>query len=98
MLLVRNVLEIDPERMKAVRDSAHRIAPILKSLNIPTTRIMTDLVGGFYTLVIETEVPDLATFETGLASSFAHPEWQKFYSDIRGAVRGGRREIFTIVG
>ena len=70
---------------------------LLRKLNLPVTRLLTDLVGDDSTLVIESEVPDLAAFEEGLQSGFADAEWQAFYGQIRSAVRGGRREIFTVL-
>ncbi len=98
MLLVRDVLKIDPLHMKEVKEHAQKNAGLFRKLNMPVSRMLTDLVGAYYTLVIESEVPDLATFEKSMQSGTSNPEWQAFYSKVRGAVRGGRREVFTILG
>jgi hypothetical protein len=98
MLLVRDILQIDPARMKEVRELAEKNLGLLRKFDLPVTRLLTDLVGDYYTLVIESEVPDLGTYEKGLRGGFADPEWQAFYGKIRATVRGGRREIFTILG
>jgi hypothetical protein len=84
--------------MKSVKEISLKNLGLLQKQNFPVTRIMTDFIGEYYTMVIESEVPDLASYEKGMQTSMASPEWQAFYGQIRDAVRGGRREVFTVLG
>ena len=98
MIVVREVFSIDPDQMKRARELMREYRAIAKKMNHPTPRTMTDLVAGHYTLVMETDFPDLATFEKTLAAAFQSPEWQRFYPDFRKLLRpGGRREIYALL-
>jgi len=68
-----------------------------KKLNHPMPKVMTDLVSTHYTLVMETEFPDMATFEKSISSAFDTPEWKQWYPEFRALMTGGHREIFSIV-
>jgi len=41
-----------------------------------STRVLTDVTGPFYTLVLELTVPSLGTFETYAPKLFGDKEWQ----------------------
>ena len=61
------------------------------------SRILTDVTGPFYTLVLELSVPSVAAFEQGASSIMGSPEWQANYQKIVPLVESGYREIFTVV-
>jgi hypothetical protein len=60
-------------------------------------RVLTDLTGPYYTLVLESTYKDLATFETELHKEMSGPDFAKWYQKFIPLVDSGRREIFTIV-
>ena len=62
------------------------------------SRALTDVVGDFYTLVLEIECASLQDFERGIGESFANEEWQSWYQQFTPLVQSGRREIMQIVG
>ena len=62
-----------------------------------STRVLTDVTGPFYTLVLETEFASLADFESRLPQNFASADWQAWYSQFNALVRSGRREIFRVL-
>lgn len=97
MIVVRNVFQIRPEEMKKALGIVREGRPLAQRLGMPSQRATTDLVAGFYTLVLETEHPSLADFEESIQKSFANPEWQAFYSRLRPLIAGGHREILTLV-
>jgi hypothetical protein len=97
MILVREVFSIDPESMKRAKELMREYRTLAKKLNHPMPKIMTDLVSTHYTLVMETEFPDLASFEKMMGSAFQTPEWQEWYPGFRELMTGGNREIFTIL-
>ena len=62
-----------------------------------SNRVLTDVTGPFYTLVLELTVPNLATFESYAPKLFADKEWQANYQKTTELVESGYREVFTIV-
>jgi hypothetical protein len=62
-----------------------------------STRLLTDVTGPFYTLVLELTVPNLATFETNAPRMFADKDWQANYQKLAPLVESGYREVFTVV-
>lgn len=61
-------------------------------------RLMTDLTGPSYTLVMESTSPGLAEFEALAKNVMAMDEWKNWYQKFVPLVESGSREIFTIVG
>ena len=96
-ILVREVFSIDPESMKEAKEKMREFRGMAKKLNHPMPKAMTDLVSTHYTLVMETEFPDMATFEKSISSAFDTPEWKQWYPEFRALMTGGHREIFSIV-
>ncbi|MFN2444518.1 MAG: hypothetical protein ABR606_02845 [Vicinamibacterales bacterium] len=62
-----------------------------------STRLLTDVTGPFYTLVLELTVQDLATFENYAPKLFGDKEWQAYYQKLAPLVETGHRENFTVV-
>lgn len=92
MLIVRETFVAKP-------GMASKLAKMFKDSSLPRMklRVMTDLVGEFNTVVMETEVADLAAFEK---------EWKEYMEDaaFREKIKGytdlyvtGRREVYRVV-
>jgi len=62
-----------------------------------STRLLTDVTGSFYTVVLEITVPDLAAFQMSAPKLMGDKDWQANYQKITALVDSGSREIFTIV-
>jgi hypothetical protein len=62
-----------------------------------STRLLTDVTGPFYTVVLELTVPNLSTFESNAPRLMGDKDWQANYQKIGALVESGYREIFTIV-
>jgi predicted choloylglycine hydrolase len=97
MILVREVFSIDPDQMKHAKELMREYRGMVKKFNHPQPKIMTDLVADHYTMVMETEFRDMAEFQTTLDTVFGKPEWQQFYPSFRKLMRGGRREIYSLI-
>jgi hypothetical protein len=65
-------------------------------LDFPT-RLLTDVTGPFYTVVLELTVPNLAAFEGAAPQLLGDKDWQANYQKIGSLVESGSREIFTVV-
>ena len=58
---------------------------------------MTDLVGPFYTLVMEEEFPSLAAMEKEWQNEMGAEEWKGWDQKFVPLVDNGYREVFTLV-
>jgi hypothetical protein len=62
-----------------------------------STRLLNDVNGPFYTVVLEITVPNLAAFEGDAPRLMGDKDWQANYQKIAPLVESGYREIFTLV-
>ena len=62
-----------------------------------STRLLTDVTGPFYTVVMEVTAPSLSAFEAGAPQLMGDKEWQAVYQKIGALVDSGYREVFSVV-
>jgi hypothetical protein len=62
-----------------------------------SNRVLTDVTGPFYTLVLELTVPSLGEFESLAPRLFGNKEWQANYEKLSPLVQSGYREVFNVV-
>jgi len=62
-----------------------------------SSRLMTDVTGPFYTVVLEITAPSMSAFEAGAPQLMGDKDWQANYQKIAALVESGSREIFSIV-
>lgn len=62
-----------------------------------TARIMVDLSGQFYTIVLEITVASLALLETEMPRVMNSPDWQANYQKLSALVESGHRELYRLV-
>ncbi len=60
-------------------------------------RMMTDVVGSYYTLVLESEYDSLADFERAGQAVSSNAEWRAWYQRFLPLAESGRREVFQVV-
>jgi hypothetical protein len=60
-------------------------------------RILTDASGPFFTVITETEVESLGTWEQALALGIGDAEFAEWFAQMVPLVESGRRDFFTIV-
>jgi hypothetical protein len=60
-------------------------------------RLLTDVVGPFYTLVLETTHESLGEYESSAKKLMGDADWKAWYSKVAAVTEGGYREIFQIV-
>jgi NIPSNAP len=98
MIVVRNVFRLKFGKAKdalALWKEGRQIAQRVGQSG--SMRAMTDLVGPFYTLVMEEEYPSLADMERELKSEIGADEWKVWYQKFVPLVESGYREVFTLV-
>jgi hypothetical protein len=98
MILVRNVFRVKFGKAKEAVAAWKETMELAKKLGFPgKSRLLTDLVGDFYTIVFENTFESLSAFENAAGAMMAKPEFQAAYAKVVALTESGRREIFTIV-
>ena len=98
MIVVRNVFRLKFGKSKEAVALFKEGIDIQKRAGVEMNkRIMTDLVGTFYTLVLELTVPNMSALEANMPKVMGDKNWQANYAKISALVESGYREIFTIV-
>jgi hypothetical protein len=97
MILVRDVLKIAPDTMKEAKKLARENRELSRKQGYPEIVLMTDLTGNYYTLVMESRFDSLSHYEESIKRVMGSKEWQKSYPKLRKCIRGGKREIYSIV-
>jgi len=100
MIVVRNVFQLKFGKAKeAVALMKEGIAIQKRAITGAdfSTRMLTDLTGPFYTVVLELTVSNLTTFESYAPRLFGDKDWQAYYQKLAPLVESGYREIYTIV-
>ena len=100
MIVVRNVFQLKfgkaREAVALVKEGVAIQKKALAGVDY-STRVLTDLTGPFYTLVLELTMANLATFESNAPRIFADPAWQDNYQKMSALVKSGHREVFNVV-
>ena len=100
MVVIRNVFRLKfgkaKEAIALFKEGVAIQKRVGSNLNF-STRLLTDLTGPFYTVVLEISVPNLATFEAEAPRMMGDKDFQANYQKTVALVDSGYREIFTIV-
>lgn len=98
MILVREVFQVKYGKMKEAKALMKEMVGMMPApAGGGPTRLLTDLVGQYYTLIMENTHKDLAAFETSMSAEMSKPEFGALYQKFVPLIDSGRREIFTIV-
>ena len=98
MIVIRNVFRLKFGKTKEAVALMKEGVAIQKRAGVDMDqRILTDLVGPFYTLVLELKVPSLSAQEASMSKVMGNKDWQANYQKLAALVESGYREIFTIV-
>ena len=100
MVVIRNVFQLKfgkaKEAVALMKESVAIQKKALADVQF-STRVLTDVTGPFYTLVLELTVPNLATFESYAPRLFGDKEWQASYQKMVALVESGHRDVYTVV-
>jgi len=98
MILVRNVFRLKFGKAKEAVATFKELIELARRVGFPgKSRLLTDLVGDFYTIVFEHTADSLAAFESSAGAMMGKPEWQAAYAKLVPLIESGHREIFNIV-
>jgi hypothetical protein len=97
MIVIRNVFRLKFGKAKEAVALFKEGAAIQKRAGASfTPRILTDLVGPFYTVVLELTMPNLAALEAEMPKLMGDKDFQANYQKLTPLIESGYREIFTI--
>jgi len=99
MIVVRNVFQLKFGKAKEGVELWKEGLALSKRLGFPakSSRVLTDVVGRFYTIVFENTFDSLADFEGAAKTIMPSPEWQAWYQKVSGITESGYREILNVV-
>jgi hypothetical protein len=100
MIVIRNVFRLKFGQAREAVALARQGLEIQKRVMTGlehSARLLTDVTGPFYTLVLELTVPNLSTFESYAPRLFGDKEWQANYHKMIPLVDSGYREVFSVV-
>jgi hypothetical protein len=99
MVVVRNVFKLKFGKSKEAVVAWKEVMALSKKLGLPvkSSRLMTDVVGDFYTVVFEHTFDSLAQMESAAPAMMSNPEVQAAYAKIIAVTESGYREVFNVV-
>ena len=100
MILVRNVFHLKfgkaREAIALVKEGLAIQKKVLAGVDF-STRLLTDVTGPNYTLVLELTVANLATYEANSPKLFSDKDWQAHYQKMVPLVESGHRDIYSVI-
>jgi hypothetical protein len=96
VFVVRNVFRAKPGKAKELVAIFKQAQPLLAEIGIPETRLMTDAVAGFWTVVVESHVADMGDYVRSVEAMGKHAGIQAAMKGYMELVEGGHREIFRV--
>ncbi|MGA2642655.1 MAG: hypothetical protein ABSG21_17335 [Spirochaetia bacterium] len=97
MILVRNIFQVKFGKMKEAKEAWKEMLKLFPGQAPSRPRLLTDLTGQYYTLVLESTYKDLSDYEASSQNDMGDPRMGALYQKFVPLVDSGRREIFTIV-
>jgi hypothetical protein len=98
MIVVRNIFQLKFGEAKKGTELWKEGLALVKKGGFPgKSRLLTDLVGDFYTVVFESTFESLSEFENSAKKLMSNAEWQTWYAKVTAITVSGRREILNVV-
>lgn len=99
MILVRNVFRLKFGKAReaiAIWKEGLAIHRRLAGAGSPP-RLLTDIAGPYYTLVVEFTYPSLSDLERSVRETMGDSAWKAWYERVIPLTKSGRRELYNIV-
>ena len=100
MIIIRNVFRLKfgkaREAVALFKEGNAIQKRIGAGMNLQT-RLLTDVTGPFYTVVLELSVPSMSEFEARAPQLMGDKDWQANYQKITALVESGYREVFSVI-
>jgi hypothetical protein len=102
MVVIRNVFRLKfgkaREAVAVIKEGLAIQKRLAASAGVDfTPRLLTDVTGPFYTVVLELHAANVGVFEQNASTVMGNADWQANYQKLTALVDSGYREIFTVV-
>ncbi len=97
MILVRDIFQLKFGKMREAMDMWKQMINTMSQTGYMPDRMLTDLTGQYYTLVMESTYDNMGDFENSMKQEIGSDDWRRQYQKFVDLVDSGRREIFTII-
>jgi hypothetical protein len=94
MFVIRETFTAKPGKASAL---AAMFKQVMGEMTTLKTRVMTDYIAGFNTVVLETEVQNLGDFEKELESYMSRQDLRDKMKGYTDMYQEGRREVYKLV-
>ena len=98
MIVVRDVFHLKFGKAREAREALLRGAESLREAGYGVDRVLVDVTGRYYRLVMESRFANVAEFESALDTVSSNESWSQAYRDFVPLVENGEREILREVG
>ena len=97
MIVVRNVFQLKFGKARDAKEAMKALIAINRKLGVSKEiRILTDVTGPFYTMVLEMAYSSLTELDREQAM-MGDASWKDAYAKFVPLVRSGHREVFNVV-
>lgn len=97
MYLIREVFQTKPGKAKELVKMFKLAAPHFeKTAEMHNMRVLTDAVGNYWTVVVESETENMGAFFSNMRSATMSDELKEIMKGYMDCVTGGHREIFIV--
>lgn len=98
MVIIRNVFRLKFGKAREAVALFREGMAIQKRLSpdMPA-RLLTDVTGPFYTVVLEISAPSLSSMDTEAPRLMGNAEWQANYRKLTELIESGSREVYSVV-
>lgn len=97
MIIVRDVFSLKFGMAKDAKTLMQESKKIMSEDRFKKSRILFDLVGPAYTMVLEGSYASLSDYENEMGAVFNKAEWQNWYQKFIPLIEKSYREIFTVM-
>jgi hypothetical protein len=97
MIVVRNVFQLKFGRAKEAKALMKQGVKLATEAGFAPDRVLIDVTGRFYTMVMENSYPSLSAFEASTATGFRNETWEQWYQKFVPLCEGGYREVFSVM-
>ncbi len=97
MILVRDIFQLKFGKTREAINLFRESPKSMQNFGAAPPRLLTDLTGQYYTMVLEITFESLADYEKSFKNETSSSDWQSWYQRFIPLVDSGKREIFTVV-
>ncbi|HYM21427.1 MAG TPA: hypothetical protein VEW28_10560 [Candidatus Kapabacteria bacterium] len=97
MVIVRDVFQLKFGMAKDAIAAMKEIVPVMTKEMPNSMRVLVDVTGKSYTMVIEVEYPSLGAYEESMSKGSSDPAMQTWYGKFKPLCESSFKEVFKTV-